>query len=219
MKGLLTRDATMVWNGFHKNLLLVLVVYIAMAIGLEMDSILSVLVFLTGNYAVALLNFDENCKWDTYARTLPLSAGAQVAARYLTCLLMIGAGALGSLVLMLTAGAVRGALDTELLRVDLATVTCVTFIVLLYDALALPLAYRFGAARAQSVVIIAYVALFLGGFMLLRAFPGALNVLETPFFTNVMFGPVGALILLVLGLLLLALSWAVSTVIYTRRPL
>ena len=217
MKGLLYRDGMMIWNGFRKNLVLVLILYIAMAVSLKMDSILSMIVFLTGNYCVALLNFDENCKWDTYARTLPLSAGAQVAARYLTTLLMLGAGVLGTLALMLAAGAVRGDLDPELLLVDLATVVCVTFLVMLYDALALPLAYRFGAARAQGWVIIAYVALFLGGFALLRAFPGALRVLETPFFTDVMFGPVGALLLLVSGLLLLAVSWAASTVICRRK--
>ena len=219
MKGLLYHDGAMIWNGFRKNLILVLVLYMALAIGLGMDSILSVLVFLTGNYAVALLNFDENCKWDTYARTLPLSAGAQVAARYLTCLLMIAAGSVGALAMMLSAGAVRGELDAELMRVDLLTIVVMAFVVLVYDGLALPLAYRFGAAKAQGWVIIAYVGLFAAGFLLYRAFPGALNVLETPFFTDVVFGPVGAALLLALGLLLLAVSWAVSAAIYKRKEI
>lgn len=217
MKGLLYRDGMMIWNGFRKNLVLVLVLYMALAIGLGMDSILSVLIFLTGNYAVALLNFDENCKWGTYARTLPLSAGAQAAARYLTCLLMIAAGALGALAMMLLAGAARGELDAELVRVDLLTVAVMVFIVLLYDGLALPLAYRFGAARAQGWVIIAYVGLFAAAFLLYRAFPGALQALDTPFVTDVLLGPVGAVLLLALGLALFAVSWAASTAVYRRK--
>lgn len=217
MKGLLYRDGMMIWNGFRKNMILVLVLYMALAIGLGMDSILSVLIFLTGNYAVALLNFDENCKWDTYARTLPLSAGAQVAARYLTCLLMIAAGALDALLMMLLAGAARGELDAELVRVDLLTIVVMAFVVLLYDGLALPLAYRFGAARAQGWVIFAYVGLFAACFLLYRAFPGAVQALDTPFVTEVLLGPVGAALLLALGLVLFAASWAASTAVYKRK--
>ncbi len=217
MKGLLYRDFFSIWNGFRKNLILVLIIYVAIAVGMGMDTILSVLIFLTGNYAVALLSFDENSKWDTYARTLPLSAGAQVAVRYLVSLLMIAAGALAALALMLAAGAVRGSLDLELLRIDLATVVLVTLIVLLYEALALPLAYKFGASKAQSWVILAYLALFLGGFALLRVFSVPLDVLETPFFTDILFGPIGAVLLLAFGLAMLAVSWAVSTAIYKRK--
>lgn len=217
MKGLLYRDLFSIWNGFRKNLILVLIIYVAMAIGMGMESILSVLIFLTGNYTVALLNFDENSKWDTYARTLPLSAGAQVAVRYLVSLLMITGGALASLALMLASGAVRGGLDLERLRIDLATVVVMVFLILAYEALALPLAYKFGAAKAQSWVLIAFVALFLGGFLLLNTLSVDLDFLDAPALAGILFGPVGAVLLLAFGLALLAVSWAVSTAIYKRK--
>ena len=66
-------------------------------------------------------------------------------------------------------------------------------------------------------MILAYSALFVAGFALLRVFGVPLDVLETPFFTEIMFGPIGAVILLAFGLAMLAVSWAASTAIYRRK--
>lgn len=221
MKGLLYRDFCLIWNGFRKNLLLVLVLYGALAFGMGMNSILSVLVFLTGNYVVAMLSFDESCKWDTYARTLPFSSAVQVAAHYLICLAMIALGALAALALMLSVGLLRGETDAEALLTMAATVTVMTFLVLLYDAMALPLAYRFGAAKAQGSVLIAYAALFAGGFLVLNAIPGALDsvlaLLDDEAVVRMWFGPAGAALLLGVGLALFAVSWAASTAIYRHK--
>ena len=201
MKGLLYRDFCLIWNGFRKNLLLVLVLYGALAFG--------------------MLSFDESCKWDTYARTLPFSSAVQVAAHYLICLAMIALGALAALALMLSVGLLRGETDAEALLTMAATVTVMTFLVLLYDAMALPLAYRFGAAKAQGSVLIAYAALFAGGFLVLNAIPGALDgvlaLLDDEDVVRVWFGPAGAVLLLGVGLALFAVSWAASTAIYRHK--
>ena len=84
MIGLLRKDQTLLWTTYNKNFLVVLLCYTAMIFA--SDSLIFVmyaLIFLGGLYVSSTLTLDEQSQWDTYARTLPVTAAQIVGSKYL----------------------------------------------------------------------------------------------------------------------------------------
>lgn len=219
MIGLLRKDQTLLWTTYNKNFLVVLLCYTAMIFA--SDSLIFVmyaLIFLGGLYVSSTLTLDEQSQWDTYARTLPVTAAQIVGSKYLLSVAWTLICFLLSQSLCSLSGLARGNLADQWHNY-LAGNLAATALVFLYNALTLPLSYKFGAAKARSVTIVA-TGVLVGVSVL-----GIRHLFRTTDAEQINLIPVdGALgVFLVLlaflavSLVLFFISWLVSTAIYRNK--
>lgn len=217
MKGLLYKDLVSVLDAYKKNLTLVVVLYGTLAVTLDMPFMLYALIFMMGIYTLSSLSFDESCRWDAYARTLPLPAGRLVASKYLLGLLWMAGGSLLAMALLLGTDLLRRQ-GFENLMFHLTGIAAALMVTLLYAAVSLPLSYKMGAARARSGVMLAMGIIFLAVYGAMRFFPGPLAEAKS------LLGAVSdwpadllSLVLLAVSLLVYLASWPISTAVYKRK--
>lgn len=219
MIGLLRKDQTLLWTTYNKNFLVVLLCYTAMIFA--SDSLIFVmyaLIFLGGLYVSSTLTLDEQSQWDTYARTLPVTAAQIVGSKYLLSVAWTLICFLLSQSLCSLSGLARGNLADQWHNY-LAGNLAATALVFLYNALTLPLSYKFGAAKARSVTIMATGVLVgvsvLGIGQLLRTTDAEqINLIPVDSVLGVF---LVLLAFLAVSLVLFFISWLVSTVIYRNK--
>lgn len=174
MKGLLYKDFQLLRNSYSRNILTVLLLYAAIIILSRQLFVAYALVFLAGMYVSSTISFDEQAHWDSYARTLPVSAGQIVAAKYLLNLAFMLAAAVCALLLSallpLTGGSAGDAAAVPLPE-QLSGILSSGTVSLLASSLTLPISYKFGGARARSFVGTAFLVLFVLAFLLMRSLP------------------------------------------------
>lgn len=174
MKGLLYKDFQLLRNSYSRNILTVLLLYAAIIILSRQLFVAYALVFLAGMYVSSTISFDEQAHWDSYARTLPVSAGQIVAAKYLLNLAFMLAAAVCTLLLLallpLTADFAGDAAAVSLPE-QLSGILSSGTVSLLASSLTLPISYKFGGARARSFVGTAFLVLFVLAFLLMRCLP------------------------------------------------
>lgn len=219
MIGLLRKDQTLLWTTYNKNFLVVLLCYSAMIFA--SDSLIFVmyaLIFLGGLYVSSTLTLDEQSQWDTYARTLPVTAAQIVGSKYLLSVAWTLICFLLSQSLCSLSGLARGNLADQWHNY-LAGNLAATALVFLYNALTLPLSYKFGAAKAHSVTIMA-TGVLVGVSVL-----GIGHFLRTSDAEQINLIPVDSalgvflvlLAFLAVSLVLFFISWLVSTAIYRNK--
>lgn len=219
MIGLLRKDQTLLWTTYNKNFLVVLLCYTAMIFA--SDSLIFVmyaLIFLGGLYVSSTLTLDEQSQWDTYARTLPVTAAQIVGSKYLLSVAWTLICFLLSQSLCSLSGLARGNLADQWHNY-LAGNLAATALVFLYNALTLPLSYKFGAAKARSVTVMA-TGVLVGVSVL-----GIGHLLRTSDAEQINLIPVDSalgvflvlLAFLAVSLVLFFISWLVSTVIYRNK--
>lgn len=219
MIGLLRKDQTLLWTTYNKNFLVVLLCYTAMIFA--SDSLIFVmyaLIFLGGLYVSSTLTLDEQSQWDTYARTLPVTAAQIVGSKYLLSVAWPLICFLLSQSLCSLSGLARGNLADQWHNY-LAGNLAATALVFLYNALTLPLSYKFGAAKARSVTIMA-TGVLVGVSVL-----GISHLLRTSDAEQINLIPVDSalgvflvlLAFLAVSLVLFFISWLVSTAIYRNK--
>lgn len=219
MIGLLRKDQTLLWTTYNKNFLMVLLCYTAMIFA--SDSLIFVmyaLIFLGGLYVSSTLTLDEQSQWDTYARTLPVTAAQIVGSKYLLSVAWTLICFLLSQSLCSLSGLARGNLADQWHNY-LAGNLAATALVFLYNALTLPLSYKFGAAKARSVTIMA-TGVLVGVSVL-----GIGHFLRTTDAEQINLIPVDSalgvflvlLAFLAVSLVLFFISWLVSTAIYRNK--
>lgn len=219
MIGLLRKDQTLLWTTYNKNFLVVLPCYTAMIFA--SDSLIFVmyaLIFLGGLYVSSTLTLDEQSQWDTYARTLPVTAAQIVGSKYLLSVAWTLICFLLSQSLCSLSGLARGNLADQWHNY-LAGNLAATALVFLYNALTLPLSYKFGAAKARSVTIMATGVLVgvsvLGIGQLLRTSDAEqINLIPVDSVLGVF---LVLLAFLAVSLVLFLISWLVSTAIYRNK--
>ena len=219
MIGLLRKDQTLLWTTYNKNFLVVLLCYTAMIFA--SDSLIFVmyaLIFLGGLYVSSTLTLDEQSQWDTYARTLPVTAAQIVGSKYLLSVAWTLICFLLSQSLCSLSGLARGNLADQWHNY-LAGNLAATALVFLYNALTLPLSYKFGAAKARSVTIVATGVLVgvsvLGIGQLLRTSDAEqINLIPMDSALGVF---LVLLAFLAVSLVLFFISWLVSTAIYRNK--
>ncbi len=147
---------------------------------------------------------DEKAKWDSFARSLPVSAAQTVGAKYLFLLILTVFGmVLGSVIeLAVTGGHADG--NTMLLLCDIAGGVSI-----LMCSIELPLFYKFGIQKSNLVVIL----IFCLGPMLLTHFAGQTPITkltDAQFFFALRLVPVAVLVLMFV-------SFFISCAIYSGR--
>ena len=186
-------------------------------------SFLSVIVMVL---PLTAFNYDHAAKWEVYGLALPVSRTKTVAARYLLCLLLVVGVAV-----------IAAAFETVLLLLDrgdsawelLLTVCGCMGAGVLFNAILLPLIYRFGIERAK---IIAFGLLIcIAGLVTLWMVPlGGLRWLQS--LDSIIGGPDGPTVVLSSGspwpvvvgiaaacVILLGASFLLSRAIYQRKEM
>ena len=215
MLGLLYKDQMIIWSSYRKNFLLIVLLYTAMAFTMDMQFMLFALLFIGGLYTTSALVFDEQSHWDTYARTLPLSARQIVGAKYLLALIWMAASFALVFSLLTLCDLFKGR-TAENAWYNLSGCLVTLGLVMAYYALGYILSYKIGAVRARSGVILA-IALIIA---IALVASGALETVSffsfpVPDETTLLFLITGGA--LIIGLVLFILSWIISTAIYTKK--
>ena len=159
------------------------------------------LVIFSGTSIMSLFSYDDANHWEAYAAAVPGGRGAMVDARYLMALGLAAVVFLFQLLLGVITK--TGLLDEALLWAG---------ILLLYAAVLLPIAYRFGGTKSR-VVMIVVVGVLSGGVALLTT---ALKLSDSQ--------PLPALALFpgllpLVGLAVLVVSHRISRHIMARKEL
>lgn len=174
MRGLLYKDFQLLHNSYSRNILTILLLYAAIILLTRQIFVAYALVFLAGVYVSSTISFDEQAQWDSYARTLPVSAEQIVATKYLLNLVFMLAAAVCALLLAallpLSADFAWDAAAVPLPE-QLSCIWGSGTVSLLASSLTLPISYKFGGARARSFVGTAFLALFVLAFLLMRCLP------------------------------------------------
>lgn len=154
MKGLLYKDITILLGTYKKNMLLVMLLYAGIVWYTRLPYMAFAVVFLWGLYVSSTVSFDEQCHWDTYACTLPLTAAQLVGVKYLLTVLATLAGCVMSVVMLaLLPLASAVAKDVSALpdaAECLAGIAVSAGISLGIGMITLPISYRFGGAQSRS---------------------------------------------------------------------
>lgn len=232
MKGLLYKDWSLIAGGYKTNFIFILIFYGFLTHFSHAVYLAYALMFIVGMYASSTISMDENSQWDTYAHTLPVSPGQLVASKYLLSLLATLIGAI--LAFLLVATMPNSYVPSFLeVMVGLAITCVITFI---YFSLVIPLSYRFNSIRARSWVSISILVLVFGSAALYTFIPeetvyqiqrvlGMRGMYEGE---EVIFGSLvtwtenqlfmlAVAALLLVSIIILIISWAVSVRIYTRK--
>ena len=225
MKGLLYKDLSLIVSGYKLNFLYLLVFYGLITALTHLTFLSYALIFVVGLYASTTTAMDENSHWDAYARTLPVKPGQIVAVKYLLTLFFIAIGVvLASLMTLLIPG--EAAPTPGEVALGLAAASMVT---VFYYSLTIPLSYKFGSAKARSWVMIALFAVIFIPMAIWMALPdsvqdqfsnsleGAGNAALSGGLSEMQVSLLASLGMVLLALVFLAVSWAVTTRIYTTK--
>lgn len=218
MIGLLYKDQMTIWSGYRKNFILLVLLYSAMAFTMDSPFMLFALLFVGGMYTTSTLVFDEQSHWDAYARTLPLSPGQIVGAKYLLALGWMGGLFVLTELLLTLCDLSKGRLRENLVY-NLSGCLITLGLVMAYYALSYLLSYKIGAVRARSGVILAIALIVAIALVSSKALEGV-SASSAPLLP--MMDETRALFLLTggslcIGLVLFLLSWKISTLIYTKK--
>ena len=223
MKGLLYKDWALIAGGYKANFLFLLIFYGVLTVIARMAFLADAMVFVVGLYATSTIGMDENSHWDAYAHTLPVTPGQLVAVKYwLTLILTAASIPLAVLLLALMPDSKPSPFEAALGLAAASTVT------LIYFAFVIPLSYKFGTAKARSWVSISILVVAFGPVALLALLPEQvtapiknavssldINITSTWSESSFTAAVIGASLLV--SLVCMVISWAVSVRIYTRK--
>lgn len=218
MIGLLCKDQLTIWSGYRKNFILLVLLYSAMAFTMDTPFMLFALLFVGGMYTTSTLVFDEQSHWDAYVRTLPVSSGQIVGAKYLLALVWMGGLFVLAEFLLTLCDLFKGRLRENLVY-NLSGCLITLGLVMAYYALSYLLSYKIGAVRARSGVILAIALIVAIALVSSKALEGvsasSSSLLPMMDETTVLFLLTGGS--LGIGFVLFLLSWKISTLIYTKK--
>jgi ABC-2 type transport system permease protein len=207
MKGLLYKDLLYL-RQLGKTLLLLLVFYVVlftMTGGENNGLFAAVIVMLSVILVINTFSYDENAKWDSYAVSLPLNRDSIVLAKYVLVLAVSGSI---SVLLLLSVTVAEHGFPTD----SMAQIGAGLGMALIFCGILMPLFYRFGMQKARLMIIAC--------FLIPNIVALLWNEMKLPV-PSVSEAAVGKLLLVspVLVLLLYALSYFISCVVYRKKEI
>lgn len=167
MKGLLLKD---IYNmrKVGKQYLLILLFFTCYCFFLKNPSFFPMMTVMSFSMLVlTTMGYDEAAGFDKYALTLPLNREDLVRAKYLLLvLLLVFSFVLGMLGRTLIGLFMQG--DTEPILDQMLSVATVAVIFLLVYATILPLVFKLGVEKARMMMMVCYIAVFAGIFIVFK---------------------------------------------------
>lgn len=155
MKGLIYKEWTILSKSYKQMVFFLAVLYGGIALATGMTSMAFALPIVFAIMITSTIAFDENSRWDTYARTLPVTPAQIVGCKYLCGL---GGLAFGT-VCTAAVAALSNLVPPLLVEHDVTPPTALdvaagllvcSAMSLLFVALLLPLSYKFNSTKARS---------------------------------------------------------------------
>ena len=163
MGGLIYKETAGLLSLYRKNLVLVAILYGAMALALKNSFFLYFGVWMMGFYALSSFSLDEQSGWGRYARTLPVSDFQVVAAKYVSAMVFMLLGVAYGVAM----GVLWSLVDSTFRWLEfLVPMAVVSAIALLSMAVMFLLAVKYGTEKARNFFLVFFLVLF-GGFFLL----------------------------------------------------
>jgi|GEM_PF-322442 len=160
-----------------------------------------VISFLFAMQVTMTISLDENVRWRKYVTAMPIPAFYEAASKYIVTLLLAILSSLIVLVLENTIG--RNLLAVNTNTIIVYTFLCFT-IVLLYNAIAIPVSYKYGTARSRYIIM-AFMAIPISIPYILEIF--SLNISIKEVITNTtLFWTISITLVLILFIVSLLLS-------------
>lgn len=158
MIGFLRKDFYMLYEAYKKNLLLVFVLYAGLVLVTKNTFFGSILIWMMAFYGLSAITMDGSCGWDCYARTLPVSNGAVITARFLVTLIMVGISFAFSMILC---GILYYFMDYGELQEMVVPNALITAAALIAIGLMFPAAYKWGVEKVRNSFLLVFMAVFL----------------------------------------------------------
>lgn len=206
MIGLMVKDFLVMRKTIRSYLLLMLVYTVLAIIGAwSADFVGGFLMTMVAILPMNTFAYDKQAKWDVYGLTFPVGRTKTVAARYLAVLLL----AFGGLALAAAAGLLMNGMG-QIENMDGYLLTCATcgLMSLVFNAVMLPVLYKFGPERARFMTFGVFGIVVLAGWLFLFPLKGLewLKTLGEPTPAQIaaipFFAAAVALVLLLLSFLL-----------------
>lgn len=157
IKGLLLKDVYELWAQ-SKVLLILIAVYLLVPALTGGNAMLgSVALLLLAMLPASALGYDERCKWERYARAMPVRRRDLILSKFLLGVIAVACGAAVQALAAFFTG------HTELLA--MLPVTALTALV--YLAVSLPLLFKFGLEKGRIFFLLLTAAFVVFGGVLL----------------------------------------------------
>ena len=215
MKGLLLKEWYMLIKNLRINLLIMalfLILPCVVRTGKSSEFIMYYPFFLCGMIPINLLSLDEQSGWLRYSGALPYTKSQFVSAKYLISLFALGA-------LLAAAGVVRfflmGANGTIAFQDDILMPLLLSCFMFACISVGLPFVFWFGTDKGRIIYLVT-LGIFFG---LLYGFSDGVRKLPSSILQNRFPAAVFPAILAFTGIVLYALSWYLSVVLYRKREI
>lgn len=159
MKGLFLKDWYGLLGMYKKNLMLLLSVYALLSLLLNMPFFLFLIPWLMGFYTLSSFSLDEACRWNLYARTMPISPRQVVGGKFLVAICWIipasfYSAIVGCVICLINPG---DTLPAEML----ASSAVVAIVAIDMISILLTMSFHTGVEKARSLFFLFFVGLFL----------------------------------------------------------
>lgn len=151
MKGLLIKDFLLL-KKTGRIFAMLLGLYLIMTIFMNTD-MGPLMVFLCGMLSISTFAYDEQAKWDSYALTMPVSKRDLVLSKYVIAIILCFIGAVAGAILSVASSLDAPFINWTGILMTSGIALCASY---LFNSLALPLLYKFGAEKTRVVLLACY---------------------------------------------------------------
>lgn len=206
MTALLLKDLLIAQHKLKKQIILFLFIVFIVGFIQQGALLLPFIALMAIIHVIATLAYDEQCNWDQFANTLPLTKNAIVCSKYLFGItLMLG----GLTITMPLAFFITHFSDFVIITDVYLTLRIVVTIGFCFLAIMLPIYIQFGSFFGRYIMLtFSFLALLSVNFF--ESYIGGilLQLIEVKYFSYVA---------LFIGLLLLTFSYVIAVIIYKRK--
>lgn len=154
MKGLLLKDL-LALKRQGKVLLILIVFYIVYSLMMKNVSMLGAMIILVCvMMPITTLAYDEQCKWDKYALSMPISRKTLVLGKYLFGILLDLAGL--AVVALLSIGVVLYSHETSIPEA-LLTAAATAGIGIIFLSATMPILFKFGVEKGRMLMLVVII--------------------------------------------------------------
>jgi hypothetical protein len=208
VKGLLIKDL-LVLRKTGRIFLMLIGLYLVMSIFMHTD-MGPMMVFICGMLSISTFAYDEQAKWDGYALTMPVSKRDLVLSKYVVAIILCFVGAVAGAVLSVASKLNAPLINWNSILITSGVALCASY---LFNSLALPLLYKFGAEKSRVVLLACYAVPLIAASLVLNELEkssGALLRLQS--LLNL-----GAILLPFVTIAVLFLSYRISLHIFNKK--
>lgn len=215
MKGLLIKDFKLL-KGRMSVFYIIIVIAVSMVVfSKNFSFLLGYMPFVFSIFALSTISYDEYDNGYAFLFTLPFSRTGYVAEKYCFILMFGGGSMIIATILTIVFGVSRGTISLS----ETATYAVFTFAILVVlQAVIIPLQLKFGAERGKIALIIVWGILFVIGVAAIKALKllgiDIMNIIDN--LPMVSMGVMTALILIA-AIIILLISMKISSSIMNRK--